>query len=249
MKKQNNLTDKTYRLKLDAAPLTYILPTRHTRRSSLLYFDSKTNSNRALRYASNQKSPFEDEQDGNVVLEPVIFEDGFLTVKATNPILQEFLYLHPHRDRVYEEVNEEKEAKADIASLEIEVDALIAAKQLSLSQLEMVNKVLFGTNVDTVSTAELKRDVLVYARREPQHFLEVLNDPQLTLNAKVNTFFEKGLLKFRNNRKDIFYNTLSSKKKMLTVPFGEDPYYIASSYLQSEEGIDALKMLESNLED
>jgi len=249
MKKQNTLTDKTYRLKLDAAPLTYILPTRHTRRSSLLYFDTKTNSNRALRYASNQKSPFEDEQDGNVVLEPVIFEDGFLNVKATNPILQEFLYLHPHRDRVYEEVNEEKEAKADIASLEIEVDALIAAKQLSLSQLEMVNKVLFGTNVDTVSTAELKRDVLVYARREPQHFLEVLNDPQLTLNAKVNTFFEKGLLKFRNNRKDIFYNTLSSKKKMLTVPFGEDPYYIASSYLQSEEGIDALKMLESNLED
>jgi|9_EtaG_2_1085328.scaffolds.fasta_scaffold01398_6 hypothetical protein len=249
MKKQNNLTDKTYRLKLDAAPLTYILPTRHTRRSSLLYFDSKTNSNRALRYASNQKSPFEDEQDGNVVLEPVIFEDGFLTVKATNPILQEFLYLHPHRDRVYEEVNEEKEAKADIASLEVEVEALIAAKQLSLSQLEMVNKVLFGTNVDTVSTAELKRDVLVYARREPQHFLEVLNDPQLTLNAQVNTFFEKGLLKFRNNRKDIFYNTLSSKKKMLTVPFGEDPYYVASSYLQSEEGIDALKMLESNLED
>tara|TARA_R100001463_G_scaffold3752_5_gene14921 strand:- start:326 stop:1075 length:750 start_codon:yes stop_codon:yes gene_type:complete len=249
MKKQNTLTDKTYRLKLDAAPLTYILPTRHTRRSSLLYFDTKTNSNRALRYASNQKSPFEDEQDGNVVLEPVIFEDGFLTVKATNPILQEFLYLHPHRDRVYEEVNEEKEAKADIASLEVEVDALIAAKQLSLSQLEMVNKVLFGTNVDTVSTAELKRDVLVYARREPQHFLEVLNDPQLTLNAQVNTFFEKGLLKFRNNRKDIFYNTLSSKKKMLTVPFGEDPYYVASSYLQSEEGIDALKMLESNLED
>jgi len=249
MKKQNTLTDKTYRLKLDAAPLTYILPTRHTRRSSLLYFDSKTNSNRALRYASNQKSPFEDEQDGNVVLEPVIFEDGFLTVKATNPILQEFLYLHPHRDRVFEEVNEEKEAKADIASLEVEVEALIAAKQLSLSQLEMVNKVLFGTNVDTVSTAELKRDVLVYARREPQHFLEVLNDPQLTLNAKVNTFFEKGLLKFRNNRKDIFYNTLSSKKKMLTVPFGEDPYYVASSYLQSEEGIDALKMLESNLED
>ena len=36
---------------------------------------------------------------------------------------------------------------------------------------------------------------------------------------------------------------------MLTVPFGEDPYYVASSYLQSEEGIDALKMLESNLED
>ena len=36
---------------------------------------------------------------------------------------------------------------------------------------------------------------------------------------------------------------------MLVVPFGEDPYHVVGSYLKSEEGIEALKMLESNLED
>ena len=35
---------------------------------------------------------------------------------------------------------------------------------------------------------------------------------------------------------------------MLTVPFGEDPMYIVASYLQSDDGIEALKMLEKMLE-
>ena len=30
---------------------------------------------------------------------------------------------------------------------------------------------------------------------------------------------------------------------MLTVPFGEDPYYIVASYFQSDEGIESYKML------
>ena len=250
MKKNINTNiERRYRLTAHAAPLTYILPTRHTRRSALLYFDEENNTNRALRYASNQKSPFEDEQDGNVIIEPVIFEDGYLTVKSTNPILQQFLDLHPQKGVVFEEINEEKEAKESVDRLNVEVDALLKASDLSIAELEMVNKILFGTNVDRVSTAELKRDVLIYARREPSHFLEVISDPQLTLNSKVSTFFEKGLLKFRNNRKDVFYNTSSNRKKMLTVPFGEEPFYMVSSFLQSEDGIEALKMLESNIEE
>ena len=249
MKNNKTLVTKHYKLKKEAAPLSYMLPTRHTRRSALLYFDPKTNTNRALRYAANQKTPFEDEQDGNVILEPIVFEDGFLTVPATNPVLQEFLYLHPQRDVVFEEVDDEKDAQEEVADLNVEVDALIQARQLSLSQLEMVSRVLFGTDPDKLSTAELKRDVLVYARNQPQHFLHVLTDPDLTHTSQVKVFFEKGLLSFRNKQKDVYFNTPSNKKRMLVVPFGEDPYHVVGSYLKSEEGIEALKMLESNLED
>ena len=70
------MKSKIYVLKSKAAPLSFILASRNTHRKPLLYFDGKTN--RALRYASNQKSPFEDEQDGNAILEPVVFENGFL---------------------------------------------------------------------------------------------------------------------------------------------------------------------------
>ena len=89
MKKQQQYVDKTYRLTRDAAPLTFMLPVRNSRRSPLLWFDETKGTNRALRYGANQKSPFEDEQDGNVIIEPIVFEDGFLTVPRTNQVLQD----------------------------------------------------------------------------------------------------------------------------------------------------------------
>ena len=96
MKKTKKIfTDKQYRLTQKTAPLSFMLPTRNSKRFPLMYFDEETGINRSLRYASNQKSPFEDEQDGNALLTPVIFEDGFLHVPKENQILQEFLHYHP----------------------------------------------------------------------------------------------------------------------------------------------------------
>ena len=97
--------DKTYRLKRDVAPLSFMIPGRGTNRKPLLYWDEQRGENRALRYARNQKSPFEDEQDGNAIVEPIIFVDGMLRVPRTNPVLQKFLDCHPMFGIKYEEVN------------------------------------------------------------------------------------------------------------------------------------------------
>jgi hypothetical protein len=58
-------------------------------------------------------------------------------------------------------------------------------------------------------------------------------------------FFDKKLIAFRKNKKEVWFNTSSNKSRMLTVPYGEDPMYIVSSYLSSDEGIESLKMLEN----
>ena len=150
---------------------------------------------------------------------------------------------------MFEEVDKERDAKEIVEELNAEVDALIKARQLTIEQLENVSRILFNVDVSKVSTAELKRDILIYARNEPENFLDVLSDPELDLQAKVAMFFEKGLLGFRNKNKDVYFYTSSNKKRMLTIPFNEDPYYVVTSYLQSDDGIDALKMLESHLED
>ena len=71
----------------------------------LLYFDEETGINRPLRYARNQNSPFQDEQDDNAILEPIVFEDGFLFVPKTNQILQKFLALHPANGSIFVEIS------------------------------------------------------------------------------------------------------------------------------------------------
>ena len=76
---KNISVDKVYKLKI-GSPLSYTLASRNHPRFPLMWFDEKNNQNRALRYATNQKSPFEDEQDGNAIIESIVFEDGFLRV-------------------------------------------------------------------------------------------------------------------------------------------------------------------------
>jgi hypothetical protein len=212
-----------------------------------MWFDEKNNVNRALRYASNQKSPFEDEQDGNFIIEPIIFEDGFLRVPKNNPVLQQFLHYHPLNGTIFTEVDKEKDAAAEVQDLDLEIEALVEARQLTLDQIETLTRVMFGKDPSTVSTAELKRDILVFAKRDPKEFLNILNDPELKFQAKVRTFFENKLLILRNAEKEVWFNTATNKKKMLSVPFGEDPYEMVAHFLQSDEGIDSLKMLEATL--
>jgi len=237
--------DKVYKLK-NGSPLSYVLASRNHPRFPLMWYDETNNQNRALRYSINQKSPFEDEQDGNAILEPIVFNDGFLSVPRTNPVLQQFLYLHPLNGIVFTEIDKEKDASEEVADLNLEVDALIEARQLTVDQVETLTRVMFGKNPDSVSTSELRRDILVFARKDPKGFLNILNDPDLRFQAKVRSFFETKLLALRNNDKEVWFNTPTNKKKMLSVPFGEDYYTITAHYLQSDEGLDSLKMLEAS---
>ena len=247
MKKNTTSVDKTYKLKSDATPISFTLPSRNTSRFPLLHFDEENNTNRALRYARNQKSPFEDEQDGNFILEPVIFDDGFLTVSRTNPVLQQFLHYHPMNGSVFVEVDKTVDAAKEVEDLNFEVDALIEARQLSIEQLEVVSRVMFQKDVTNVSTAELRRDVLIYAKKEPRSFLEILNDPLLKLQSNVQLFFAHNLLQFRNGQREVWFNTKSNKKKMMSIPFGEDPFETVALFLKSDEGIEVLKFLEISL--
>jgi hypothetical protein len=246
MSKGTTPVDKVYKLKV-GTPLSYTLVSRNHARFPLLWYDEKNNVNRALRYAVNQKSPFEDEQDGNAILEPIVFEDGFLRVPKNNPVLQQFLHYHPFNGVLFSEVDKEKEAAEEVADLNLEVDALVEARQLTVEQIEVMSRVLFGKDPTMISTAELKRDLLIYAKQDPRGFLNTLNDPELKFQSKVRLFFENRLLVLRNNDKEVWFNTSSNKKKMCSVPFGEDPYLVVEHFLKSDEGLDGLKLLESNL--
>lgn len=247
MKKTTTTVDKTYKLKSNATPISFTLPSRNTPRFPLLYFDEENNTNRALRYARNQKSPFEDEQDDNFILEPIIFDDGFLSVPRTNPVLQQLLHYHPMNGTVFVEVDKTVDAAKEVEDLNFQVDALIEARQLSVEQLEVVSRVMFQKDVTSISTAELRRDVLIYAKKEPKSFLDILNDPLLKLQSNVQLFFAHNLLQFRNGQREVWYNTKSNKKKMMSIPFGEDPFETVALFLKSDEGIEVLKFLELSL--
>jgi len=240
---------KSYRLKQGQSPLSYMLASRHSSRSPLLHFNEETGVNEPLRYARNQKSPFENEQDGNAILEPIVFEDGMLSVGKENQVLQQFLALHPSNGFVFEEIDKERDAAAELEWVEYELEAQIEAKKITkdISKLTQICRVLMGNAVENMTTAELKRDILVYAKNNPDYFLDTLNDPMLELMDDVYQFFNTSLLTLKNSGKDVYYNLPNNKKKMLTVPFGEDVNFIVASFMQSDDGLEVYKLLKNKI--
>ena len=242
-KKVKAAVTKQYKLRRDIAPLCFMLNSNHNKRSPLLYFDEEKGVNRPLRYARNQKSPFEDEQDGNAILEPVVFEDGFLMVDRSNQVLQEFLSYHPGNGMIFEEIDDAKDAAEELEIEELILDAQLLARDLSIEKLETVSRVLMGSNADKLSTAELKRDILVYSRNYPEDFIDVLNDPALQMYDDVVQILSNNLLSLRNKNRDVYFNLPKNKTKILTVPYGEDPKDIVASYFQTDEGVETYKLL------
>ena len=179
------------------------------------------------------------------MLEPIIFEDGVLNVPKNNPVLQEFLHYHPGNGIEFYEFDQERDAQQEIKQMYDVLDAQLIAREMSFEELEPIARLLLGGSIDMMKTSEIRRDMMLYAKKYPQDFMEAVNDPTIKVTSFAARAISDGYLAYRNNKKEIYYNLKDNKKKLLTVPFGEDPVYLLSAYLQSDEGLDLYKFLEN----
>jgi hypothetical protein len=241
----NELKDRVYLLKSKSTPLTYVLPSRHTKRHPLLYFDGSVN--RELRYARNQRSPFVDEQDGNFIIEPIIFEDGVLKVPKTDTVLHKFLELHPDNGVTFIEFDPAKDASDDLKEMNYEVDALMAAREIGIDRCEAILRDIYGPRVDKMTSQELRRDIMVFARQNPYEFLTMIDDSSIRIANSVASFFDMGIIVLKNKGKDVYFNLSDNKKKMLTIPEGESKEDACIEYFKTNEGMEVYKSLESEL--
>lgn len=94
------------------------------------------------------------------------------------------------KDRTYSEYNKIEEATDDLAYMEYEINALIAAKSLDVDAAEAILRSEIGSEVNNMTSKEIKRDVLLMARRNPGMFLQLANDENVELKT-----LEQSLLK------------------------------------------------------
>jgi hypothetical protein len=240
------IKDRFYYLKGSNEPLSYVLASKSTRRKPLLWFDEEKGYNREIRYASNQKSCFIDEQDNNVILDHIIFEDGVLNVPKENQPLQKLLSLyHPKKGYVYEEKDEVAEAKEDLVSIETEMEALNTAISIDIDQAEAILRVELGSSVSNMSSAELKRDLYLFAKNNPLLFLELVNDDNVQLRNLAIKAQELNIIKLSQDQRTFKWGT--NGKKLMTVPFDENPYSAFAAFLKTDEGVEVFKSIEKKL--
>ena len=107
--------------------------------------------------------------------------------------------------------------------MDVELDAEIAAREMSIDVAESIDRVIMGSDVSRMTSAEIKRDIRMYSRRNPVEFLEMLDDPMIKLQSLSQKALDERILILKNKGRDVYFNLKDNKKKMITVPFEERP--------------------------
>ena len=230
------IKDRTYILKYGLSPLTYTIKSR-----GVFYWDDEKGYERELTYTQNQKTPFVDEFKGEARLAHITFEDGVLNVPQNQQTLQKFLNYSPDNGKVYEEFDAVQVATDDLVDIEMEILALNAARDLDIDHAEAVLRVESGSKVSEMTSKEIKRDLLVFAKKNPKLFLDLVKDENVELrNIGIKAVEARILTLSSDNRT---FNWASNNRKVMTVPFEEHPYSALAAFFKTDEGLEIYKSI------
>ena len=240
------IKDRIYYLKGNKSPLTLTIPSKHTRKHSLLYFDVKQGIQREIRYATNQDSPLVHEQKGEATLGHITFKDGDLKVPKEQQNLQKLLSLyHPLKGRMYEEFSAVEEAVDQLDILDLQIDALNAARSMDVDQAEAILRVELGSKVNAMSSKELRRDLLLFARNNPALFINLANDENVQLRNFAIRAQENNIISLSQDQRT--FTWVSTGRKLMNVPFDENPYSAFAAFLKTDEGVEIYKSIDKKL--
>lgn len=235
------IKDRIYKLKSGKTPITATIQSRN-----MFWFDEEKGYEREVKYAVNQRSPFVDEFKGEARLAHIVFSDGVLTVPKEKQTLQKLLSLyHPLKNKKYIEIDDVKKAEDDLDILELEIEALSIAKDMNVDQAEAIMRGQLGSKVTKLTSKELKRDLLLFARNEPFLFLELANDENINIRNIGIKSVEQNIIALSNDQRT--FKWAATGRKLMTVPFNENPYSALAAYFKTDDGIEVYQTVEKQL--
>lgn len=240
LEKNWEIKDRTYILK-NISPMTYTIKSRN-----IYWFDEEKGYERELKYTANQKTPFVDEMKGPERLEHVVFRDGVLSVPKNKQTLQKLLSIyHPQKNKLYYEFDAEIEAEDELDMIQLEFEAMNTAMNMEIDLAESIVRVNVGSKVATMTSKEVKRDLLVFAKRDPKLFLELANDENVMVRNVGLKAVEQGILKLSEDNRT--FKWASNGRVLMTIPFDENPYSALAAWFKTDEGVEVYSTIEKRL--
>jgi len=240
-KNEWEIKDRIYYLTSKRKPVS-----RSIKSTNLFWFDEEQGYEREIKYCQNQRTVFVDEMKGEQRLEHIVFRSGSLFVPKEKTTLQKFLSLyHPHKDKLYYEYKPSKIAAEEIDILEMQVDALTAARTIDIDLAEAIMRVEVGSKVSDLSSKELRRDLLLFARNNPKLFLELADDENVMLRNFGIKAVESGILRLSSDQRNFLWG--SNGRKIMTIPFDEHPYTALAHWFKTDEGMEIYQNIEKRM--
>ena len=110
---------------------------------------------------------------------------------------------------------------------------------------EAIMRVEKGSSVSRLSSKELKRDLLVFAKKNPKLFLELADDENVMLRNFGIRAVEAGILRLSSDQRNFLWG--SNDRPIMTVPFDEHPYTALAHWFKTDEGMEIYANIEKRL--
>jgi hypothetical protein len=112
---------------------------------------------------------------------------------------------HPLKGKLYEEFSAKEEAVDQLEILDLQIDALNAARNIDIDQAEAILRVEIGSKVNKMSSKEIKRDLLLFARNNPELFINLANDDNVQLRNIAIRAAEAGIIRLSSDQRTFTY--------------------------------------------
>lgn len=204
------------------------------RDASYDYYDEAKNEVRKARYCASEKSIFADEQGDNPIKSPVVFTKSKLWVGREQPNLKKFLDMHPKNESnggaLFRRVDFAKKAEVSIDQELLVADAVILIRTKPIDELLTV-ATAYGLDTDR-DFAEIKHDLMVRAKKNPEGFMKSFDDPAVRMRAKVNKAVDYKVLNVLEDSVRWF----DTNSLIVSVPAGMDGVDVMVRHLLTDKG-------------
>ncbi len=134
------------------------------------------------------------------------------------------------------------EAEDQFDYLEVEIEAMNMAYEMDVDHAEAILRVEVGSSVSKLSSKELRRDLLLFAKRNPSLFIDLAEDENVQLrNFAIRAVEEKIISITPDNRS---FTWSSNNRKLMNVPFDENPYSAMAAWFKTDEGLEVYRSIE-----
>ena len=116
------------------------------------------------------------------------------------------------------------------------------AYEMDIEQAEAILRVEFGSSVTSLSSKELRRDLLLFAKRNPELFINLANDENVILRNFAIRAVEERIIDLSQDQRTFTWK--SNGRKLMNIPFDENPYSAMAAWFKTDEGMEVYKSIE-----
>ena len=203
----------------------------------------ETNTNRMIRYVMGEQSIYQDEQTSdNPIIGDIVFNNGILPVKYNQITLKKYLDAcnynedNPSRiedkKRLFKVINNEFNAEKSLDEMEIQYLAIDTLMKMDAQKMVGYARAM-DVNVDR-SVYEIKHDMMVMAKNNPQLFMDEISNPMIERKQVIMDAIEERLITENKGKRQFIWS--DTKELIFTVPVGINPVDALTEYTFNDEG-------------